>query len=60
MVVDIILFVVMLVVMFLPTFIANAREHKNTGVCFWINLLLGWSAIVWLPLLVWSLVSSTK
>jgi len=46
--------------MFLPTFIARSRNHKSKKTCFWINLLLGWTVIGWIPLLIWSLVSDPK
>ena len=41
-----------------PYFIARARDHhKKTGI-FWINLLLGWSGLVWIILLIYSIFSS--
>jgi hypothetical protein len=43
--------------MFLPTFIARSRNHKHKTACFWINLILGWTVLAWIPLLVWSLAS---
>lgn len=57
---DILVIIAMTLIMFLPTFIASSRDHKYTKRCFWINLLLGWSVIAWLPLLIWSLVSKAK
>ena len=42
---------------FLPTFIANARGHRNALAIFGTNLLLGWSFIFWVVALVWSLLA---
>lgn len=60
MIADIILFFIASLIIFLPTFIANARDHKNACECFWVNVFIGWTIIGWLPLLVWSLVSRSK
>jgi hypothetical protein len=55
--VDVLVLICLLLVMFLPYFIVRSRKHKNQTVVFWINLILGWTVIFWLPLLVYSLVS---
>ncbi|MBY0379424.1 MAG: superinfection immunity protein [Burkholderiales bacterium] len=39
---------------FLPSIIANLRNHKNTTAIFVLNLLLGWSLLGWIICLVWS------
>ncbi len=44
---------------FLPSFIADKRNHHNKSPIFLINLLLGWSFLGWLAALVWS-VSAVK
>jgi Superinfection immunity protein/HIRAN domain len=38
----------------LPTLIAGARGHANTGAIFVLNLLLGWTVLGWVAALVWS------
>jgi len=44
--------------MFIPTLVGRARHIKHTVICFWINLFLGWSIIFWLPLLVWTFLTT--
>lgn len=39
----------------LPASIAESRGHRHQSLIFWINLLLGFSGIVWLLALVWAL-----
>jgi Superinfection immunity protein len=39
---------------FLPTVIAEARGHQNTGMIFLTNLLLGWTILGWIGALVWA------
>jgi hypothetical protein len=41
---------------FVPTIIAANRKITNTLPLFLVNLLLGWSGVMWLACLVWSLV----
>lgn len=55
---DVVSLIALLLVMFLPFWIAQSRHHKNKKVIFWICLLLGWTVIVWLPLVVYSLISN--
>ena len=43
-----------LAVYFLPSFIAFSRQHKNKIAIFLLNLLLGWTVLVWVGSLVWS------
>lgn len=47
--------VVLIVVYFLPTFIALARKHHNFGAIFALNLLAGWVVIGWFAAFIWSL-----
>lgn len=45
---------------FAPTIIAFSRQHqRKRAVCLW-SLLLGWTGIVWLACLFWSLSSNTR
>ena len=57
---DLIVFVCMVLLYFLPFFIARSRNHKNTQTVFWINLLLGWVIIFWIPLIIYSLASDAQ
>jgi len=46
------------VVYFIPTFVANSRNHPNaTAICV-LNLLLGWSVIGWVAAMVWAFTQS--
>ena len=40
---------------FLPTWIAQRRDHPSTGGIFVINLLLGLTGLGWIFALAWSL-----
>ncbi len=42
-------------VYFIPSFVAIARQHPSTTAIFALNLFLGWSFIGWVVALVWSL-----
>jgi len=44
--------------MFIPTLVARVRHIRHTTICFWINLLLGWSILFWLPLLAWTFLTT--
>ena len=44
-----------LVIYFLPSIIAFNRGHASKWGIFATNLLLGWSGILWLVALIWSL-----
>jgi hypothetical protein len=39
---------------FLPTVLAEARGHQNTGMIFLTNLLLGWTILGWIGALAWA------
>jgi hypothetical protein len=55
---DILVFLITLLIMFAPTMIAFNRNLKRRWACFWINLLFGWTIILWIPLIAWSLLTS--
>lgn len=55
---ELLAFVFVVFVMFIPTFVARSRHLARRGACFWINLFLGWTIIVWLPLLIWALLTT--
>lgn len=42
------------IVWFIPTFVANKRKHYQAKAIFWANLLIGWNAIVWVILIIYS------
>jgi len=39
----------------IPSIIAFAREHPHRAALFWLNLLLGWSGLVWVGVLIWAI-----
>ncbi|EGR2698560.1 superinfection immunity protein [Vibrio parahaemolyticus] len=49
-----ILLLAALMLYLLPAWIAGARKHHNSTSIFIINLLLGWTAVVWIACLAWS------
>ena len=38
----------------LPSIVAAAREHRNGVPIFILNLLLGWTGVVWVGCLAWA------
>ena len=50
------LFLVGLVVYFLPAIIAAFRRHPNMLAIFLIDLLLGWTFLAWIGALVWAFI----
>ena len=51
---ELILLTLVLVIYFLPSFIALLRQHKNKLAIFLLNLFLGWTVLGWVSSLVWS------
>ncbi len=39
-----------------PYFIATQRRIANEAPLFWVNALLGWTGIMWIACLIWSIV----
>ena len=50
----------LLIVYFLPTFIAVSRKHRQSVPIFVLNLLLGCTFIGWVAALVWALTTERK
>lgn len=38
----------------LPSIVAIEREHKNSVAIILINLVLGWTFVIWFGCLIWS------
>lgn len=49
-----VLLLVMLVLYFLPSFVAAARNHHNGWSIFVVNLFFGWTLLGWVICLAWS------
>lgn len=45
----------LLIMYFLPTIVANKRKHKNVTAIFCLNLFAGWTFLGWVGSLVWAL-----
>ncbi len=58
MIIDILVFLLSLVVMFIPTAIAFNRNLKRRWACLIVNLLFGWTIFIWVGLLIWSSLTS--
>jgi hypothetical protein len=54
------LIVIYLAIYFLPSLIANGRDHSNLAPIIIVNLFLGWTFLGWLWALVWSFTDNTK
>ncbi len=54
------IFALSVAVYFLPTLIALGRQIDNVWAVFLVNLLLGWSGIVWVGALVWSVAAQPR
>jgi hypothetical protein len=44
-----------LLVYFIPTFVASARNQENRFAIFALNLVLGWTVIGWIGALMWAI-----
>ena len=55
---EILLFIVGIVIYFIPYFIGSDRRN-STGI-FLLNLFLGWTLIGWVGALIWALVDDKK
>jgi ABC-type transport system involved in cytochrome c biogenesis permease component len=51
---------VLLVVYFIPTFIAAKRKHLNKMPIIVVNVFLGWTLIGWVIALAWALTSNIR
>lgn len=49
-----VIFIIFIIIYFLPTIVALLRKHPSKLGIFFLNLFLGWSFIGWVLSLVWS------
>ncbi|EPY7042218.1 superinfection immunity protein [Klebsiella pneumoniae] len=56
----VILFLILLVVYFIPAIIASNRKHSNSGAIACLNIFLGWTFIGWVVALVWAFTDNVK
>lgn len=50
----------LIVIHFIPLFIAVLRNHRNMGPIAAVNVLLGWTVLGWIGAFVWSLTANTE
>lgn len=43
---------IVIMIYFLPTIIAGNRQSVNTSTIFWLNLILGWTGLIWIICLI--------
>lgn len=51
-----VLLVGLIALYFLPSIIANNRNHKNTEAITVLNLLTGWTFLGWIICLIWAII----
>jgi hypothetical protein len=59
-IVTIILVMIGLLLLFLPTYVAFRRKHRNRVAILILNILLGWWGIPWIIFLVWAFSGNTE
>ena len=57
---EILVLVLIVFMYFLPTVVANSREHKNKPAICVLNIFLGWTMIGWVIALIWAFTDNTK
>lgn len=55
---ELLFFLLAVFVLFIPTIIAFKRKLKRRIACLIVNILFGWTIIVWIPLLIWTMLTS--
>jgi uncharacterized membrane protein len=52
-----VVFILAIIIYFLPSFVASNRHHPNGLAIFLVNLLLGWTLLGWVGALVWACIN---
>jgi hypothetical protein len=52
--------IVALLIFFIPSFIASSRNHEYSVAIWLINILLGWTGLVWIGILIWAIVGDSS
>lgn len=55
-IIGIIVFIISLILYFLPTIIAVRRRHRNLLPIILVNIFLGWTFVGWIVALIWAIV----
>lgn len=53
-------YVILIILYFLPTLIAENRKHNNENPIFVINIFFGWTIIGWIICLAWAFTNNSK
>lgn len=53
-----IIFIILLVVYFMPVIVAMMRNHRQTLAIFMTTLLLGWTVFGWIFAIIWACTTS--
>lgn len=51
---------IVLALYFIPSWIAAAKNHHQFTAIFWVNLLVGWTAVGWFIAFIWSLTAVNR
>jgi len=54
------IWILIIVVYFLPALLAKKRGTENLEAIFLVNLVFGWTVLGWIVALVWAIVEKTK
>lgn len=56
----ILIFTILVFVSMIPSIVALEKNHRNKGLIFFANILLGWTGIGWLICLIWACQETTS
>jgi len=54
------IWVLIIVVYFVPALIAKKRDTENLEAIFLVNLVFGWTVLGWIAALIWAIVEKAK
>lgn len=57
---ELVLIIAALALYFLPSFVANARRHKNATAILVFNVFFGWSLLGWIIALIWACANNVE
>lgn len=50
----------LLILYFIPTYVAAKRRHRNSTAILMLNLFTGWTVIGWIGCIIWASTCNTK
>ena len=57
---DFVIWVLIIVVYFVPALVAKQRDTENVEAIFLVNLVFGWTVLGWIAGLIWAIVEEVK